>query len=271
MEIDAYGAGTSTAYGFGMGPYGIPNASQQHQARNGGEEPVNDDDELDDENNDSNMVYDTTSDSADDEAEFELALAEDAGIHAAQALIQGQALGQTPAAAAAALSMPPPPPPQQQQHQPARTQLSSTTATAAAAFSAGQISREENGKRIYTFKDAVAYGALLERIYYADAGTGNDEAEEKVIKQRQQVLDALFGLLAYRDPGMAPSQYLMHDKFREELAEELNDACLKSTDRQPFPALERMFQQTEVFLRSLRLKGGVGSVVNVREDYLPKQ
>ncbi|KAI5300193.1 hypothetical protein KEM56_002659, partial [Ascosphaera pollenicola] len=126
---------------------------------------------------------------------------------------------------------------------------------------AGPSTRDENGNYIYTYSDAVLYGSKLEQLY---SDLTSDEGRE-----RRERLDELFGLLAYPDARHSPNGWLLDERHLTLLADQVSAACLKAKGGGQFAALERLWQQTEVMLQDSQSYGGLGSVINLREDFLP--
>ncbi|KAI5287778.1 Ran-binding protein 9 [Ascosphaera acerosa] len=110
----------------------------------------------------------------------------------------------------------------------------------------------------YTFSDAMTYGSNLDKLYL---DTTSDEG-----KGRRAKLDEIFSLLAYPDPRDSPSGYLLDEGLVAALAEQVSAACLRTNGGKEFAALDRLWQQSEVMLHDARKVGGLGSILNLRED-----
>ncbi|KAK2756090.1 Ran-binding protein 9 [Arachnomyces sp. PD_36] len=106
-------------------------------------------------------------------------------------------------------------------------------------------------------QEAVLYGQELRLDYPGD---------EK--KEYKKTLDDIFSLVAYDDPKSSVHGHFLETSGRLPVAEELNSAILAAQGKSSTPALERLYQQTEVLVNDISEEGGAGAFVNVRNDYL---
>ncbi|KAI5283831.1 hypothetical protein KEM54_001804 [Ascosphaera aggregata] len=166
-----------------------------------------------------------------------------------------------------------------------------TTTTTSTTILPSASMTDEAGNHIYTYADAMRYGSNLEKLYTDDGSEAGREKRKK--------LDELFSLLAYTDVRSSPSGYLFDEMYLVRLADEVSAACLsmfslhfsafpptnlialrlltavapgrsaEAKGGKQFAALERLMQQTEVMLEDTQRRGGLGSIVNIR-DFSPQ-
>eukprot|EP00898_Chlorokybus_atmophyticus_P003089 jgi/Chlat1/3781/Chrsp259S03945 len=81
---------------------------------------------------------------------------------------------------------------------------------------------------------------------------------------RQNMLQDVFSLLAYRDPSTSPMGYLMEPARRAQVAASLNSALLKQQGKHAAAPLEVLYRQASVVLAEAQLVcGGAASLVSL--------
>lgn len=114
----------------------------------------------------------------------------------------------------------------------------------------------------------IAYNtALSEALAYGRAL----HAENPTRPEAQALLRKAFSLISYDNPRKAGGevQVLISQEARVALAQEVNQAILKSQGRPSRPALERMYRQASAVILQLALMGaGDAAFINVRSELL---
>ncbi|KIY66812.1 SPRY-domain-containing protein [Cylindrobasidium torrendii FP15055 ss-10] len=106
---------------------------------------------------------------------------------------------------------------------------------------------------------AIAYGQALANDYRHD-----ERAEVKTVFMKT------FGILAFEDPRKEPSVAdVVGQDEKIALANELNQAILRSQGRPPQPALEMFYRHTGACMQHLALLGvGIAPFVDVKREFL---
>ena len=105
-------------------------------------------------------------------------------------------------------------------------------------------------------QEAMEYGQMLNREYRDD-------------KPKKKALDDAFSLWAYDDAKSSVHGHLLESSGRVPVAEELNAAILVSLGKSSSASIEKLYQQTEALVNELSEDGGVGTLINVKERFLP--
>ncbi|TGZ77704.1 SPRY-domain-containing protein [Ascodesmis nigricans] len=112
-------------------------------------------------------------------------------------------------------------------------------------------------QNVDTLDGVVKYARQLRVQFHADTRP-----------EIKKSLDEVFSLIAYLDPKSSVMAHLLDESERLKDAEMLNSAILRSQNKGPVAALERLVKQSSVLVQDLSEEGGPGAFVNIRNDFL---
>ncbi|KAB8446202.1 hypothetical protein FH972_025184 [Carpinus fangiana] len=104
--------------------------------------------------------------------------------------------------------------------------------------------------------DALMYGQRLQAEFRVDPR-----------REVKQALEDTFALIAYTNAEESSLAPLLREDGRASIAEELNSAILVLQGKSSASAIERLLQQSEVFVGDLTAEGHAAAFVNIGSDY----